>query len=153
MFCSAQTQHSRCSASHSAVRSNQRPDSFLTIIIHLGFVIRAASSSGGRMEGTGCSVPRVCWAEPELRCPWPGPGQAAGGWWGISCTPHHTVATSSWPERVTRPPGGRGDASGGLYVAINPLAMTRLFSPNITSHHRCPLIALVRYPGGLRNVE
>ena len=47
------------------VRSNQQPDSFLTIIIHLGFVIRAASSSGGRMEGAGCSVPRVCWAEPE----------------------------------------------------------------------------------------
>ena len=97
-----------------AVTSNQT----LTII-HLGYVIRGGSllfllwgSAGGWMvEGTRYSVPRVCWAEPE-RCPWPGPGQGSRRLVGHQLHWSHTVATSSWAERVSI--RGQQGAAGGL---------------------------------------
>ena len=85
------------------------------------------------MEGTRYSVPRVCWAEPELRCPWPGPGQGSRRLVGHQLHWSHTVATSSWPERVSiRGHQGAPGGSRGLRGTFNPLVMTRLFSQHVT---------------------
>ena len=98
----------RCSASHSAVRSNQQPDPH-------------QHSSGLRHPGHPPPPPGVRWedggwrgqgtvfpvsAGPSLSCDvlGRGRGRAAGGWWGISCTGH----TQSLPAA-----GRRGSASEG----------------------------------------
>ena len=104
-----------------AVTSNQT----LTII-HLGYVIRGSillllrgsgcPVGGWRVEGTRYSVPRVCWAEPELRCPWPGPGQGSRRLVGHQLHWSHTVATSSWAERVSI--RGHQGAAGGLWGTL-----------------------------------
>ena len=81
-----------------------------------------------------------------------GAGQQAAGGASAALVTHSRYQQLGGEGQHQRAAGGtRGQqgAYGGLYVTFNPLVMTRLFSQHVTG----PLIALVRYPGGLRNVE
>ena len=74
-----------------------------------------------------------------------GAGQQAAGGASAALVTHSRYQQLGGEGQHQRAPGG----SRGLRGTFNPLVMTRLFSQHVTG----PLIALVRYPGGLRNVE
>ena len=67
-----------------------------------------------------------------------GAGQQAAGGASAALVTHSRYQQLGGEGQHQRAPGG----IRGLYVAINPLVMTRLFSQHVTG----PLIALVRYP-------